>query len=260
MIPYESHRILFSIGKFPIYSWGVMFVIAFLIAFFLIMRQAKKEKINSRHIYNIALIVLIGAIIGSRLFFILEHLSFFINNPLQIFDVASGGMASYGGIFLALFLGWLYIKKQKDINIGQILDLFAPYLVLALAIGRIGCFLNGCCYGYHTTLPWAISVDGLTRHPTQIYSLLYNLTIFFILVGFRKIKESKGKRTRFKLLIKKSGSLFLFFLLFYSLFRFFIDFLRVYENYFLGLALSQWILLALFIFSFVILLKKTKLS
>ncbi len=271
MIQYNTLRVLFHIGNFTIYSWGVMFVIAFLTALFLILREAKKQEISSLHIYNIALIVILSIVFGSRLFYVFEHLNYFILNPFEVFAISYGGMASYGGLFFALFFGWLYIRKQKDLNFTKVLDLFAPYLALGMAIGRIGCFLNGCCYGKPTqffsnlgiNFIFPLSNTSVPRHPTQLYLLLANLAIFFILIGFKKLRESrKEKRTKLKQLIEKPGALFLFFLLFYSIFRFSIDFIKVYENYFFSLAISQWILIVIFIFSFVMLwlAKKNKIS
>lgn len=251
MINYEPIKILFEIGNFTIYSWGFMFVIAFLLSFFLILKQAKKQNIEEKHIYNLGLLLLIGAIIGARFLHILKNSAFYFNNPMEILSLSHGGMTSYGGIFLAIFFGWLYIKKQK-LNIGIIFDLFAPYIALAFAIGRIGCFLNWCCYGQASNLPWAISAaEDIARHPTQIYLLATNLIVFSFLIYFRKIKN----RTK-KIIFNKPGSLFFLFLIFYSVFRFFIDFLRVYEIYFLNLALSQWIWLGLIIISLILLLKK----
>ena len=253
-------KVLFSVGNFTIYSWGVMFVIAFLTAFFLILKQAKKQGIDEKHIYNLALIILLSVIIGSRVFHFFEHFSFYLGNPLEIFAFWQGGMTSYGGLLFGIFFGWLYIRKQKNINFPQILDLFAPYVALALAIGRIGCFLNWCCYGQASSLPWAISVAGdIARHPTQLYLLLSNLVIFFILICFRKIRENpKSRLTRFNMLLMKPGSIFLFFLLFYSVFRFLIDFLRYYENYFLGIAVSQWFCIVIFLFSISMLFRITR--
>jgi prolipoprotein diacylglyceryltransferase len=90
------------------------------------------------------------------------------------------------------------------------------------------------------------------KHPTQLYESAYAFIVFFILLKFRNIRE-KGKHTKFKQVISKKGSLFLSFLLLYSFLRFFNDFFRAYENYWLGLALSQWILLGIFVLSIIIL-------
>ncbi|UZE94157.1 MAG: prolipoprotein diacylglyceryl transferase [Candidatus Pacearchaeota archaeon] len=252
MIPFEPVKAFLQIGPFSILPWGVMFVTGFLAAMFLIFKEAKKKGIDEKHIYIIALLILIGAIIGPRLFYIFEHLSYFLASPGQIFELWKGGETSYGA-FLGVLFVWLYVRKQRDIKFTQILDLVAPYILLAMAITRIGCFLNWCCYGLPSSLPWAIQVPGnIPRHPTQIYELLYSLIGFFVLLKFKNIKE-KGKETKFKSLLKKPGALFFSFLMFYSFFRFLNDFLREYENYFLGLALSQWIVVVLFLFGFVML-------
>lgn len=260
MIQFEPLHVLFQSGNFEIYTWGFFFVAAFLATFFLVLKQAKKQKIDGKHILNIALLILIGAVIGPRLVYVFEHLTYFLGSPTEIFSMSEGGITSYGA-FLGVLFVWLYTRKKKDISFSQILDFVAPYILLAIAITRIGCFLNWCCYGQASQLPWAISAAGDTaRHPTQLYEIVYSLVGFFILLKFKKIRD-KGKIVRksakFKKLLQKKGSLFLFFLLFYSFFRFFNDFLREYKINFLGLALSQWICLAAFVLAVVLLsLKK----
>ena len=210
-----------------------MFAIAFIVALIFIVNEAKRRKIEEKHIYNIALLSLIGTIIGARLFYVVEHLSHFLERPLEILMIWQGGLTSYGA-FLSLLFVWLYVKKQK-ISFGQILDLIAPYLLLAIAITRIGCFLNWDDYGKITSVPWAIKVGNETRHPTQLYESLYALIGFFVVKKFGKVKKDK-----------KEGNLFLLSLMFYSFFRFFNDFLREYEIVF-GLALSQWLCFLIFI-------------
>ncbi len=257
MIIYEPVKVLFEIGFFSIRSWGAMFVIGFLVALFLILREAKKRNINEKHIYIIAVLILIGAIIGPRLFYVFEHLDYFLVNFVEIFQVWKGGETSYGA-FLGILFIWLYIRKQKDIKFLQILDIMAPYIFLAIAITRIGCFLNWCCYGLPSSLPWAIQTLGdVPRHPTQIYESLYCLAGFFILLLFKKLR--KKDEWRFKSLLEKQGALFFSFLMFYSFFRFLNDFLRSYEHYFLCISLSQWVALALFLFGFAMLNLERKL-
>ncbi len=240
MLIFENIEKLFQIGPFEVHAWGLIFVIAFLLAFFLILKEAKKQNFEQKHIYNIALLILVGTIMGTRLVFVFEHLVFFLQNPLQILFFWQGGLTSYGSLFSVFFV-YIYVKKQK-LNFGKILDLLAPYIVLAVAIIRIGCFLRGCCHGQETMLPWA--VNGM--HPTQLYESIYCMVIFFILQKFKKIKK-QGKNTRFRLMLKKPGAVFMYFLGLYVFFRFFNDFLRVYETYWLGLALSQWIIIAILI-------------
>ncbi len=258
MILYEPVKILFKAGPFSIHSWGFMLAIAFLVAFFLVLREAKKKKINTNHVYVISLLLLVGTLVGPRLFYVFEHLSYYLSSPLEIFAIWQGGETSYGA-FLGLLFVWLYVKKQK-LKFLEILDLFVPYIVLAMAITRIGCFLNWCCYGIQSNLPWAIQVSNdVSRHPTQIYMFLVNLMIFILLINFKKIRQNrKTKRTRFNLLIKKPASLFFLFLLVYSFVRFFIDFLREYEYTIFGLALSQWLCIAIFVFAIIFLKARTK--
>lgn len=255
MIKFNPIHELFSVGFFHVYSWGFMFVVAFIVALILTLREAKKQKIDAKHVYNVALLFLVGAIVGARLFYVLEHFSYFIEKPIEII-IGQGGLTSYGAFLGVLFI-WLYARKQKDITFLQLLDLIAPYAFLAIAITRIGCFLNWDDFGKQSSLPWAIKVDDFARHPTQLYESFYSLISFFILQGFKKIREKQKDKTKFKkFLIKKflrrlekPGALFFLFLLFYSFFRFFNDFLREYETHFLGLALSQWLCLAIFFFS-----------
>lgn len=244
MINFTPINILFEIGSFKIHTWGLMFVIAFIISFLLILRESKKQKINPKHIYNIALHMLLGSLIGARLFYVIEHFNFFLQDPIKILLVWQGGLTSYGSL-LAIFFVWLYVRKQKDLSFSKILDIMAPYIALALAIIRIGCFLRGCCGGIATDLPWA--VNG--KHPTQLYESIYSMIIVFILLKLKNIRENtKGKNTKFKILLSRPGSIFLYLLGTYSIFRFFNDFLRIYSHYFLGLALSQWLAIAIFIF------------
>lgn len=238
--------ILFSIGNLKIFTWGLFFVVAFLVSFFL-AKRASREKIEEKHFLSISFLILLGVLIGTRLLYVFLHFSYYAENPLQIFDFSEGGSASYGG-FIALLFVWLYTKKNK-LDFTLVLDVLTPYVVLALAIGRIGCFLNWCCYGKPTNLPWAVQVPGdVPRHPTQLYLFFVNLFLFFVILAIQK-KQNLGE---------KKGKIFLFFLLFYSLSRFFIDFLRdFHEEYFFGLASSQWFALSS-IFLSLFFLKKLK--
>lgn len=263
MINYTPVKILFELGSLKVYSWGLFFAIAFLTAFFLILREARKKKIDTSHIYNVGFLTLLGAVLGSRLFYVIENLGYFLGKPLEIFSFWDGGLTSYGGIFLGLLFVWIYVKKNSDLKFLQLLDISAPYIILALAIGRIGCFLNWCCYGIGSELPWAIKIpDDIPRHPTQFYDIFANLIIFFVLIKLKNKKQEGEKFSRFRKdsykdisfihesnFFDKEGSMFLIFTTLYSLSRFFIDFLRDHHSYLLGLATSQWVCILIFIAS-----------
>lgn len=261
MINFTPIHELFSIGPFHVYSWGLMFVIGFIVAGILLLFQARKKQVNQEYILNVLLFLLLGAIIGGRLFFVLEHIDYFLTKPLEIFAFGKGGETSYGGILLGLGFLWLYTKfsKRKDkLMYSELLDFIAPYVVLGAAIARIGCFLNWDDFGIQCFVPWCISIVGdIPRHPTQLYESLYLLFIFGVLLWFRKMRENPySKQTCFKLLLEKKGSLFLIFIFIYSIFRFFNDFLRVYGYTYFGMPISQWMCIVLFLFSGIVLWKK----
>ena len=275
MIQYTPLKEAFSIGHFTVYSWGLVFVLVFLLSFFLVLKESKKKRIDEKHIYNISLLALIGAIVGGRLFYVLGNFRFYFQNPAEIFMLSHGGLASYGGIALALLFMWFYIRKQNDIHFLAILDLFAPYTILAIALGRIGCFLNWCCYGAASSLPWAIKVAGdVPRHPSQIYEMIAGLIIFFIIMRIKSLKEQKDISMKFRKSkffdfdlvhedsfmnkrLERPGAMFLIFLILYSLFRFATDFTRFYDVHFFRLAWpSQWFCIAIFVFSAAALIRR----
>ena len=99
-----------------------MFAIGFLVAFFFILKEFKKKKIPSIHAYNIGLLVLIGAMIGSRIFYVIENLSYYLSSPLEIFAFWQGGMTSYGGLIFGIFFVWLYTRKNAEIRFLELLD------------------------------------------------------------------------------------------------------------------------------------------
>lgn len=217
------HPEICQIGPITIYSYGLLLVIAFITATQLAGRQARKEGIDPEVIFNFAFFAFIFGVLGARIFFVLENLSFYLSRPLEIIMLQHGGLSWFGGLFLGTFVSILYLKKQK-VRILVALDLIVPYLALAQSIGRIGCFLNGCCYG---------RVFGII--PTQIASSFLLLIIFLILRFFQSKKHTVG-------------TIFLLYLMLYSLKRFFIEFWRA-DNpvVFWGLTLFQVLSLGLLI-------------
>ncbi|OIO39926.1 prolipoprotein diacylglyceryl transferase [Candidatus Pacearchaeota archaeon CG_4_9_14_3_um_filter_31_7] len=257
---YIPPRILFSIGDINIYYWGLFIAIAFAVVMILVAREAKKKGIKSDIILNIGLLALIGAIVGSRLLFVLENLNYFSSNWLLFFNFADGGLTSYGGIALAVILIAFYVKIKK-LDFWKLADFIAPYMFLGFAIGRIGCFLNGCCYGHPTEIfsnlginfIFPLSGDNLARHPTQLYLILADLLIFGFLLLIRKLKEKGKTKCRAS---KVDGFIFLFGLLLFSIMRFFMDFLREYDVYIGQLSRSQIFASAIFIISLLLLIIK----
>jgi len=232
------HRILFNIGSFPIYSYGVMIALAFILGILLAMKEAKRIGENSERILDISLYVILGGLLGGRLGYVIFYLDYFLKNPIKIFYFRQGGLSFLGGFILAFILGSWYVLRNK-LSFWKYTDIAAPPLALGIGIARIGCFLNGCCFGiasekYGIRFP-ALNMppvylqqlkDGLiasgSSHtlpviPTQLYSSLYAFLIFLILLWVKKYK-------------KYDGYLFLNFLVLYSISRFIIEFFRFFDN------------------------------
>jgi phosphatidylglycerol:prolipoprotein diacylglycerol transferase len=249
------YPILFSFGKFTIYTYGFFVAVAFLTAVFYLSYSLKKSKekiISQDDLNSLVLYVIVSAVIGARLFFILIDLDEFILSPLDIFKVWQGGLVYYGGFISALICIYVYARKKK-IVILALGDFFTPALALGHAIGRLGCFSVGCCYGKASSVPWAVvftnehsfAVKGVPLHPTQLYESFANLLLFVVL-HFYSRKDHKP------------GTLCAVYLISYALLRFIIEFFR--DDYrgiqYLGFSISQIISFVLFIIGVFIVWKK----
>ena len=214
------HPVLINIGKIHIYSYGLMIAIGIVVGLFLARRQAAREGIDPNKIIDIAFYLLVAALIGSRLLFVLTNVKEYVDNPLDIFKIWEGGLVFYGGLIPAVAIGIWYIKRL-GLPLWQVFDIFAPSVAIGHAFGRIGCFLAGCCHGTPSSLPWAVTFtdprslapQGIPLHPTQLYSSLSLFAIFAFLVWLRKRKTFPGE-------------LLWSYTLVYSIFRFFMEFLR----------------------------------
>jgi len=233
----------FELGPIKIYSFGLMFAIGVAVAAFLSYKTAKKYDLDGKKILDALVYILVGALVGARLvYFLLYYYQF--SSPVEFFYIWEGGLASHGG-FIGGFLSFYLFSKKHKINFWKYADLLAPYIALALAIVRIGCFINWDDYGKYTSLPWGISAEGdFPRHPAQIYHIISDFMVFLILY---KIKDKK----RF------DGQIFLLLVILYSIGRFIVDFFRDYDYYVWGIAPSQIFVTALFITS-IILYRKMK--
>lgn len=227
------HPILFSLGPVDIRSYGFMLAIAFLTGILLGAHQAEKNGIKPNVIYDLSIYLMLGAIIGARLFYVVFHWSDFNHNLLAIINpiqegklIGIEGMNMYGGVILSMLTGIGYLYRHH-LPVWKIADLLIPYLALGTAITRIGCFLNGCCFGNPTqwltgivfpeeSLP-AMIYPHAHLHPTQLYESIYSLLLFLILF---RVNRSK----------KFDGFAFWLWILLYAIFRFFIEFIRYYED------------------------------
>jgi phosphatidylglycerol:prolipoprotein diacylglycerol transferase len=201
-----------------------MLAVAFMVSSGLASLRARKENIAPEIIINLSFIVLVSGIAGARLFYIFENINYYLKNPLEIIMLSHGGLSWFGGLILAICFGILYLRNKK-LPVYKTFDFIAPFVALAQAIGRMGCLLNGCCY-------------GRTIIPIQVYASLILVLIFIIL---RFLQERPHKE----------GQIFFTYLLLYSLKRFFIEFWRL-DNpiIFTGLTLFQIMSILVFCLSF----------
>ncbi len=225
------HPILFEIGPLTIYSYGVMLALAFVVGIWFATRQARREEVSANTILDLSLVALLTGIIGARILFVLLNLNYYLLHPFEIIMFWQGGLIYSGGLILGTLCAILFLKVRR-LNIWKVVDIYAPSLAIGQAIGRIGCFLNGCCFGkpvswgikfppgsmasyeqFSQSLIKSVNEYSLPVHPTQLYSSLNALIIFLILILVRR-------RKRF------NGELFWLYLLLYAITRFGIEFLR----------------------------------
>lgn len=228
------HPIIFQTKYFTVYSWGLMVALGFMAAVFISLYLAKGKKIPAEHIMNIYILAAVSALVGARLFFVIQFFGEYLRDPIQIIMVQRGGLVFLGGFIAAFIVIYIYIHMNK-LDIRTVLDIISPGVMFGYAIGRIGCFLNGCCYGIVTDVPWAVSFSGdeCLRHPTQLYSFLAGIIIFVILLFIFKRKYVKGQT-------------FLSAVLLYAVYRFLLEFFRYSPIHVLGLTPSQYIAIIMF--------------
>lgn len=208
MITIGIDPVVFSVGGFELRWYAVMVVLAIIAVIWVASREARRVGIGDEVIYSVALWAVIAGIIVSRLVHVIDQWEYYIAHPGQI--IAFEGLTIYGAILGALIAVIIYAWVKK-ISFWQLGDVIAPGAILGQAIGRIGCTINGCCYGLPTSLPWAVTythpnsyaVLGVPSHPAVVYLLIWDLIVFVILWQLRKR-------------LKPVGSLFLLYLALYA--------------------------------------------
>lgn len=235
--------ILFHVGPFTVYSYGLSMAIAALVCGWLMSRDAQRRGIAEAVVYDLMFVSVISGVIAARIFYVYLGWEYYQDNILEIFLLNKGGLAWQGG-FLGAILAAIFFAKKRKLSIGVLFDLAAPYAALGQAIGRLGCFANGCCYG--KPVAWGIYFPNLhdKLHPTQLYEA-GALFLIFILLKFS---------TRY---IKQPGLLFAGYLWLVAIERFVVEFYRADQMAFVGsLSLFQWISIIIFIAGLVIFTKK----
>lgn len=228
------YPIFWATPWFNIYSYGLLIALGYSAGTFVIIREARKQGLPAEAIFDMLLLQLIVGICGSRLLFLLEYAPEKLNIH-DFFAFEQGGLTFYGSLISSFIFDLLYLKFRR-IPFWQVMDCIGFGMPLGIAIARLGCFLNGCCYGTECSMPWGVTfpVVGPTPvHPTQLYESFAALLTFVLLKKFRNYQRNFGE------IFLASASL-------YSFFRFFIEFFRA-ENpvIFMGMKLSQLIGIAI---------------
>lgn len=254
------YPVLFHIGPIPVYSYGLMLGLAFMVANLLITSELKRRREDPNIATTITMFALIGGIVGAKVFHILENLNQFLANPADML-FSSGGLTWYGGFLVATLLIFFYFRRRK-MSMLAFADIAAPALAIGYGFGRMGCQLAGDGdYGIPTDVPWAMTYTNgtvptlsalnpelaqkftelfpnmpvpvdIAVHPTPIYEILLAIAVFSFLY-FR--------RARPLALANQFG----WFLVLHSICRFFIEFIRLNSHLILGLSQAQIISLAL---------------
>jgi len=191
---------LFSIGPLTIHTYGLFMAAGFFFGMAVTLKIAKLEGITPQQIMDMGLIIILSAIVGSRLMHILLNITYYSQEPVAIFKIWQGGLIFSGGIIGVIIAMFCYAKR-RDLSLLKMGDLWAPAAAVGQAIGRIGCFMSGCCYGKPTDMKWSVVFThpnslaplNIPLHPTQIYSSVSGFIIFFILLTMRSKKTFEGQ-------------------------------------------------------------------
>jgi len=244
------HPIAFQLGPVTIHWYGVMIALAFLAGLWTATLRARRENISGEEIADVTLWLMVGAIAGARFVYVATYWrEQFADQPFrEVFMIQHGGLVFYGGFIGAAIAGFIYIRWKK-MPLWRTVDVLAPSVALGSVFGRIGCLLNGCCYGRPTDLPWGLAFTNpqahefsgtplnIPLHPTEIYDALLNLILYGFLAWLFRRK-------------KFDGQIFATYLLCYAVTRSLVEYFRGdYSNlhYHLGLTPAQWISVPIFV-------------
>jgi phosphatidylglycerol:prolipoprotein diacylglycerol transferase len=219
------HPILFEIGGWPVYSYGVLLAAAYLIGLQLGVVRARRAGVDPARIMDLGIYLIIAALVGAKLMLVAVDFDYFRQNPGELLSLVRAGGVFYGGLIAAVAVGLWLVRKYK-LPVWSTADLMAPGIALGHVVGRFGCLMAGCCYGRPTDVPWALTFTdpaaaanvgtplGIPLHPTQMYDAGAEL----IILGLLLFTERKGRRF--------AGRTFWAYLLLYGISRFVIEFYR----------------------------------
>lgn len=226
--------VLFKFGILTIYTYGVFVALAFFVVSVLLTREARRANIDENMVYNLCLLLLVSGIAGARVFYVVLNGREFSAHPLEILMLNHGGLVWFGGLFGAA-AAFVVFVRHKRASLVNTLDLFAPYVALGQAIGRIGCFFNGCCYGKPCSWGIYFPIHGEKLFPSQIVDAVTLFVLFVVLQRMKSWQLSKGL-------------IIVTYLMGAGIQRFLLEFLRGDPKPFYGpFSIFQWIGLGVFV-------------
>jgi phosphatidylglycerol:prolipoprotein diacylglycerol transferase len=219
------HPILFSVGPFTIYSYGVLLAAAYLIGLGMAVRRARAAGLDGNRVLDLGIWVIIAALVGAKALLFVVDFRQFTSSWADFTTLLRSGGVFYGGLIAAVVVCIYQLRKHK-LPLWTSADLFAPGIALGYMVGRLGCLMAGCCFGKETTVAWAITFTdpaanlnvgtplNVPLHPTQVYESVAGLGIFLALIAL----ERRGRGF--------PGRTFWMFVLLYAVSRFVIEFYR----------------------------------
>lgn len=216
---------LFEIGPFPVRSYGLLIAISFAIGIWWGRARAEKRGMDGLVFTDLVVAILIASVLGARLAYVIPFWSEYAGDPLRVFKLWEGGLTLYGGIFGAI-AGSIVFCAWKKVSFWLAADICAPLVALGIGITRVGCFLNGCCFGVPTSF-WTGTIfpatcaagreyPGMPIHPSQLYDAAFGLALTGVLV----LVEPK---------LKGRGQLWMLFIVLYGANRYLQDLLRYFD-------------------------------
>lgn len=249
---------LFQIGSFYLPTYGLMVALGFLLGMLLVQRLATRAGLDGERIGNLAVYSALAGLLGAKLLMFVMDFGYYVRNPEKIFSLEtllSAGVY-YGGFLLALVFAYFYLKQQRMPFLG-VADVLAPGVALGHAIGRLGCFAAGCCWGTRCSSPWGViftsedahNITGvplhIRLHPAQLYESALTFLVAFVLVRLSARKHAPG-------------AILGWYLVLYSVARFAVEYVRNHEQNFPfdgPFSWTQWIAVGLFVTGAALLVK-----
>jgi phosphatidylglycerol:prolipoprotein diacylglycerol transferase len=219
------HPLLFEVGRFPVYTYGVLLAAAYLTGLWLAVRRARARGLDGDRVMDLGIWIIASALIGAKLLLLVVDFQYYSQNPGELFGVFRSGGVFYGGLIAAVAVAFWYMRRSR-LPLWPTTDAFAPGIALGHVVGRLGCVMAGCCYGRPTSAPWGITFTSplaaanvgtplnVPLHPTQLYEAGAELIILVLLLA----TERKGRAY--------PGRTFWLYMFLYAVTRFAIEFYR----------------------------------